>query len=194
MPGSPRSRACACAAPMPKNAACRTPMPRTVLAAMAADPKLIERPLVETDKGVRLCRPQEKVLRNSLTGPRPRDRCHRRLPIRAKFANAGTPDLSCPSNSRPPPSMTSSQLAREALPQRIKRRIKRALGPVGRVFRGIPAPSGDGRLDHPVVALHHRQDAGAGELGRMQAVRRIRPRRRHLLPPGARPAARATAR
>ena len=34
----------------------------TVLAAMAADSKLIERPLVETDKGVRLCRPQEKVL------------------------------------------------------------------------------------------------------------------------------------
>ncbi len=34
---------------------------RTVLAAMAADPKLIERPLVETEKGVRLCRPQEKV-------------------------------------------------------------------------------------------------------------------------------------
>lgn len=33
-----------------------------VLAAMEADPKLIERPLVETDKGVRLCRPQEKVL------------------------------------------------------------------------------------------------------------------------------------
>ena len=33
-----------------------------VLAAMAADPRLIERPLVETDKGVRLCRPQEKVL------------------------------------------------------------------------------------------------------------------------------------
>ncbi len=33
----------------------------TVLAAMAADPKLIERPLVETGKGVRLCRPQEKV-------------------------------------------------------------------------------------------------------------------------------------
>ncbi len=32
-----------------------------VLAAMEADPKLIERPLVETDKGVRLCRPQEKV-------------------------------------------------------------------------------------------------------------------------------------
>ncbi|GAM05592.1 MULTISPECIES: arsenate reductase (glutaredoxin) [Novosphingobium] len=32
-----------------------------VLAAMAADPILIERPLVETDKGVRLCRPQEKV-------------------------------------------------------------------------------------------------------------------------------------
>lgn len=34
---------------------------RTVLAAMAAEPILIERPLVETDKGVRLCRPQEKV-------------------------------------------------------------------------------------------------------------------------------------
>lgn len=34
----------------------------TVLAAMAAEPILIERPLVETDKGVRLCRPQEKVL------------------------------------------------------------------------------------------------------------------------------------
>lgn len=33
-----------------------------VLAAMAAEPVLIERPLVETDKGVRLCRPQEKVL------------------------------------------------------------------------------------------------------------------------------------
>ncbi len=31
------------------------------LAAMAADPILIERPLVETDKGVRLCRPPEKV-------------------------------------------------------------------------------------------------------------------------------------
>ena len=33
----------------------------TVLRAMAADPRLLERPLVETDKGVRLCRPQEKV-------------------------------------------------------------------------------------------------------------------------------------
>ncbi len=33
-----------------------------VLAAMAVEPKLIERPLVETEKGVRLCRPQEKVL------------------------------------------------------------------------------------------------------------------------------------
>ena len=32
-----------------------------VLAAMAAEPSLIERPLVETDKGVRLCRPAEKV-------------------------------------------------------------------------------------------------------------------------------------
>lgn len=34
----------------------------TVLDAMAADPVLIERPLVETEKGVRLCRPQDKVL------------------------------------------------------------------------------------------------------------------------------------
>jgi arsenate reductase len=33
----------------------------TVLAAMTADPKLIERPLVETEKGVRLCRPQDKA-------------------------------------------------------------------------------------------------------------------------------------
>ena len=34
----------------------------TVLDAMAAEPILIERPLVETDKGVRLCRPQDVVL------------------------------------------------------------------------------------------------------------------------------------
>ena len=34
---------------------------KTVLAAMAAEPKLIERPIVETDKGARLCRPMEKV-------------------------------------------------------------------------------------------------------------------------------------
>ena len=33
----------------------------TVLDAMAADPKLIERPLVETEKGVRLCRPLERI-------------------------------------------------------------------------------------------------------------------------------------
>lgn len=33
-----------------------------VLAAMTTEPRLIERPLVETEKGVRLCRPQEKVL------------------------------------------------------------------------------------------------------------------------------------
>ena len=32
-----------------------------VLAAMTVDPKLIERPLVETEKGVRLCRPPEKI-------------------------------------------------------------------------------------------------------------------------------------
>ena len=34
----------------------------TILAAMAADPILIERPIVETEKGTRLCRPQDKVL------------------------------------------------------------------------------------------------------------------------------------
>lgn len=33
-----------------------------VLDAMVADPILIERPLVETEKGVRLCRPQDRVL------------------------------------------------------------------------------------------------------------------------------------
>lgn len=32
-----------------------------ILAAMAAEPILIERPLVETEKGVCLCRPQERV-------------------------------------------------------------------------------------------------------------------------------------
>jgi len=33
----------------------------TVLAAMAAEPVLIERPLVETEKGAALCRPQDEV-------------------------------------------------------------------------------------------------------------------------------------
>ncbi|WP_299308675.1 arsenate reductase (glutaredoxin) [uncultured Croceicoccus sp.] len=33
----------------------------TVLNAMAAEPMLIERPLVETEKGARLCRPQDTV-------------------------------------------------------------------------------------------------------------------------------------
>jgi arsenate reductase len=32
-----------------------------VIAAMAAEPRLIERPLVETEKGVRLCRPPERI-------------------------------------------------------------------------------------------------------------------------------------
>jgi len=32
-----------------------------ILDAMADNPILIDRPLVETDKGVRLCRPQDKV-------------------------------------------------------------------------------------------------------------------------------------
>ncbi len=35
----------------------------TVLAAMAADPILINRPLVETEKGVAICRPQDEVLK-----------------------------------------------------------------------------------------------------------------------------------
>ena len=34
----------------------------TILEAMVADPILIERPLVETDTGARLCRPQDIVL------------------------------------------------------------------------------------------------------------------------------------
>ena len=33
----------------------------TVLDALVADPRLIERPLVETEKGVRLCRPTERI-------------------------------------------------------------------------------------------------------------------------------------
>ncbi len=33
----------------------------TVLGAMVAQPRLIERPLVETEKGARLCRPQDLV-------------------------------------------------------------------------------------------------------------------------------------
>lgn len=33
----------------------------TVLSAMVADPRLIERPLVETEKGARLCRPAGRV-------------------------------------------------------------------------------------------------------------------------------------
>ena len=33
-----------------------------ILAAMASDPILIDRPLVETEKGARLCRPQDLVL------------------------------------------------------------------------------------------------------------------------------------
>ncbi|MEM1133331.1 MAG: arsenate reductase (glutaredoxin) [Pseudomonadota bacterium] len=33
----------------------------TILDAMAKEPILINRPLVETEKGVRLCRPQDKV-------------------------------------------------------------------------------------------------------------------------------------
>lgn len=32
-----------------------------IIAAMAAHPAYVERPIVETDKGVRLCRPQDRV-------------------------------------------------------------------------------------------------------------------------------------
>lgn len=39
--------------------------------------------------------------------------------------------------------MSSTQIAREALPQRIKRRLRRALGPWGVFFEGF--------LDHPVM-------------------------------------------
>lgn len=35
----------------------------TILDAMVADPILINRPLVETEKGVALCRPQDELLR-----------------------------------------------------------------------------------------------------------------------------------
>ncbi|MEL6737614.1 MAG: arsenate reductase family protein [Pseudomonadota bacterium] len=35
----------------------------TILDAMVADPILINRPLVETEKGVALCRPQDEVLK-----------------------------------------------------------------------------------------------------------------------------------
>ncbi|WP_118856613.1 arsenate reductase (glutaredoxin) [Sphingomonas mesophila] len=34
---------------------------QTILAAMVANPAYVNRPLVETDKGARLCRPQDKV-------------------------------------------------------------------------------------------------------------------------------------
>ena len=33
-----------------------------IIAAMATNPAYVERPIVETDKGVRLCRPQDRVL------------------------------------------------------------------------------------------------------------------------------------
>jgi arsenate reductase (glutaredoxin) len=36
--------------------------PDDILDAMVVHPILVERPLVETDKGVRLCRPQDKVM------------------------------------------------------------------------------------------------------------------------------------
>ncbi|WP_332820084.1 arsenate reductase family protein [Sphingopyxis sp.] len=32
-----------------------------IIAAMATNPAYVERPIVETDKGVRLCRPQDRV-------------------------------------------------------------------------------------------------------------------------------------
>lgn len=45
----------------PAAAALREASDDTILATMAADPILIERPLVETPRGVRLCRPPERV-------------------------------------------------------------------------------------------------------------------------------------
>lgn len=42
-------------------AALRDASDDAILAAMAADPILIERPLVETPRGVRLCRPPDRV-------------------------------------------------------------------------------------------------------------------------------------
>ena len=45
----------------PDAAALKDADDETVLDAMLGNPALIERPLVETEKGVRLCRPQEKV-------------------------------------------------------------------------------------------------------------------------------------
>lgn len=45
----------------PAAAALRDAPDDAILAAMADDPILIERPLVETPRGVRLCRPAERV-------------------------------------------------------------------------------------------------------------------------------------
>lgn len=46
----------------PEAAALKGAGDEAVLDAMIGNPRLIERPLVETEKGVRLCRPKEKVL------------------------------------------------------------------------------------------------------------------------------------
>jgi arsenate reductase len=45
----------------PEAAALKGAGDEAVLDAMVENPRLIERPLVETEKGVRLCRPKEKV-------------------------------------------------------------------------------------------------------------------------------------
>ena len=45
----------------PEAAALKGAGDEAVLDAMIGNPRLIERPLVETEKGVRLCRPEEKV-------------------------------------------------------------------------------------------------------------------------------------
>lgn len=45
----------------PEAAALANADDETVLDAMLGNPALIERPLVETEKGVRLCRPQDRV-------------------------------------------------------------------------------------------------------------------------------------
>ena len=54
--------------------------------------------------------------------------------------------------------------------------------PARDVLPGIPQASGDGRLDHSLIAPMHRSYARARRLGADQGVRRIWPGRRHLHP------------
>ena len=59
--GSPRKPASSIWGNLDLGKALKDASDDAILDAMAADPILIERPLVETDKGVRLGRPPEKV-------------------------------------------------------------------------------------------------------------------------------------